>query len=58
MRFYSPYYGPAVYTAADKFQKISFEDIQKKKDDASPRQATDGWIAILQHYFVAAWIPT
>jgi YidC/Oxa1 family membrane protein insertase len=57
MRFYSPYFGPAVYTPADKFQKVSFEDIEKGRDKAASRTATDGWVAILQHYFVAAWIP-
>jgi YidC/Oxa1 family membrane protein insertase len=57
MRFYSPYYGPAVYDTTDFFQKISFDDIEKKKDRAADRQATNGWIAMLQHYFVAAWIP-
>jgi YidC/Oxa1 family membrane protein insertase len=57
MRFYSPYYGPAVFTPADGFQKIGFSDIEKKKDDANERQATSGWVAMLQHYFAAAWIP-
>jgi YidC/Oxa1 family membrane protein insertase len=58
MRFYSPYYGPAVYSSAEKFQKISFEDIEKGKDKATQaRVANDGWVAILQHYFAAAWIP-
>ena len=57
MRFYSPYYGPAVYDSTDFFQKVSFDDIEKKKDKAADRQATNGWVAMLQHYFVAAWIP-
>jgi YidC/Oxa1 family membrane protein insertase len=57
MRFYSPYYGPAVFTAADGFQKISFSDIEKKKDDSNEREATNGWVAMLQHYFATAWIP-
>jgi len=57
LRFYTPYFGPAVFDEASKFQKVSFEDIEKGRDRAAPRPATDGWIAILQHYFVAAWIP-
>ena len=28
-RFYSTFTGPAVYTDADKFRKVSFEDIEK-----------------------------
>lgn len=47
--------GPAVYTDAKKFQKISFEDIDKKK---APRiDSADGWVGIVQHYFVSAWLP-
>jgi YidC/Oxa1 family membrane protein insertase len=58
MRFYSPYYGPAVYSSSEKFQKIPFDDIAKHKDKATqPRTADNGWVAILQHYFVAVWIP-
>lgn len=58
MRFYSPYYGPAEYSSSEKFQKISFEDIEKGKDKATlPRSSEDGWVAILQHYFAVVWIP-
>ncbi|MGA2549455.1 MAG: membrane protein insertase YidC [Burkholderiaceae bacterium] len=58
MRFYSPYYGPALYSAEDKFQKISFEDIEKGKDRATQaRNSKVGWVGILQHYFAAIWIP-
>ncbi len=55
-RFVSTYTGPAVYTDATKFQKIPFTDIDKGKRDY-PTTATNGWIAMLQHYFVAAWLP-
>lgn len=48
--------GPAVYTEAGKFQKISFEDIAKGKQQ-HVREAQDGWIAMVQHHFVAAWLP-
>ncbi|HXS51118.1 MAG TPA: membrane protein insertase YidC [Usitatibacter sp.] len=48
--------GPAVYTAQAKYEKISFKDIDKGKTP-EPRKAKDGWIAIVQHYFVSAWIP-
>ena len=55
-KFISTYTGPAVYTEKDKFQKVSFKDIEKNKKDY-PESANNGWIAILQHYFVAAWLP-
>ncbi|HYC35978.1 MAG TPA: membrane protein insertase YidC [Usitatibacter sp.] len=48
--------GPAVYTEAGKFEKVDFGDIAKGKQ-VHARKATDGWIAIIQHYFVAAWLP-
>ncbi|HEY8507481.1 MAG TPA: membrane protein insertase YidC [Steroidobacteraceae bacterium] len=50
------YTGVAVYTDKDKFQKVSFEDIEKGKAPYS-RTAEDGWIGLVQHYFVTAWIP-
>jgi YidC/Oxa1 family membrane protein insertase len=51
------YTGAAVYTDQSKFRKVAFSDIDKGKSDY-PKHATDGWIAMLQHYFVAALLPT
>jgi YidC/Oxa1 family membrane protein insertase len=48
--------GPAVYTDAKKFQKVAFSDIDKNKAEY-PKEATDGWVAMVQHYFVSAWLP-
>ncbi len=48
--------GIAVYTDKDKFQKVSFSDIDKGKVKY-PAESNNGWIGILQHYFVSAWIP-
>lgn len=53
--FVHTFTGPAVYTEAGKFQKASFEDIAKGKQD-HVREAQDGWIAMVQHHFVAAWV--
>ena len=49
------YTGPAVYTEQDKFQKIAFSDIDKGK--FTSRAADNGWIAMVQHYFVVALLP-
>jgi len=49
------YTGPAVYTEQDKFQKISFSDVDKGK--LSSKAADNGWIAFVQHYFVVALLP-
>jgi YidC/Oxa1 family membrane protein insertase len=48
--------GPAVYTEADKFQKVHFGDIDKNKAKYS-HKADNGWIGLVQHYFFAAWLP-
>jgi len=50
------YTGAAVYTEKDKFQKVAFDDIEKGKVPY-PKTANDGWIGILQHYFLGAWLP-
>jgi YidC/Oxa1 family membrane protein insertase len=52
----STYTGPAVYTEQDKYQKIDFKDIEKGKAKFNGK-ADNGWMAMVQHYFVSAWIP-
>jgi YidC/Oxa1 family membrane protein insertase len=52
----SGYYGPVVYTDKDKFQKVDFPTIEKGKQEHA-KGANDGWIGVIQHYFVAAWVP-
>ncbi len=47
--------GPAVYTEEGKFQKVKFEDLDKNKAEYV-KQADNGWVAMLQHYFATAWI--
>ena len=54
--FYHTFTGVAVYSEQEKFQKITFSDIAKNKGDYI-RQADNGWLAIVQHYFATAWIP-
>ncbi|MCK9201358.1 MAG: membrane protein insertase YidC [Gallionella sp.] len=54
--FLPTFTGPAVYTDKEKFQKVEFADIEKGKTE-HPKQADDGWVGMLQHYFVAAWLP-
>ncbi len=47
--------GFAQYTNEKKFEKVQFSDIDKGKPDHL-KQAGDGWLAYVQHYFVAAWV--
>jgi len=53
--FYATYTGPAVYTEAKKFQKVAFSDIKDKSTDFE-KSATNGYVAMVQHYFASAWI--
>jgi YidC/Oxa1 family membrane protein insertase len=48
--------GFAVYTDERKFEKIHLSDLDKGKADYV-KQATNGWLAFVQHYFVSAWLP-
>lgn len=50
------YTGAAVYTEKEKFQKVAFGDIEKGKVPY-PKSGNDGWVGMLQHYFLGAWLP-
>ncbi|MGH8616440.1 MAG: membrane protein insertase YidC [Burkholderiales bacterium] len=50
------FFGFAWFTDTDKFNKVSFGDIDKYKQSFT-KKANDGWVALLQHYFLAAWLP-
>jgi YidC/Oxa1 family membrane protein insertase len=53
-KFIRTYTGAVLYSPEDKYQKISFKEMEEKPLD---RMITDGWAAMIQHYFVAALIP-
>jgi YidC/Oxa1 family membrane protein insertase len=55
-RMVSTFTGPAVYTEQDKYQKVDFTDLEKGKAKFASK-ADNGWLAMVQHYFVAAWLP-
>lgn len=46
--------GGAYFTEADKFKKVKFADMEEANLSKS---AKDGWVGLVQHYFVGAWIP-
>jgi len=54
--FYSTFTGPALYSAEDKYQKIDFSDLDKGKHNYV-REANNGWVGMVQHYFATAWVP-
>jgi YidC/Oxa1 family membrane protein insertase len=46
--------GIGFYNPDDKFEKIKFEDVGDTPYKVTTRS---GWLAMIQHYFFAAWIP-
>ncbi|RXJ72187.1 membrane protein insertase YidC [Veronia nyctiphanis] len=57
-----PTYRGGVYSADNqKYEKYSFDDMQDKNLNltisVNPSTKEEGWAAMMQHYFVSAWIP-
>ena len=52
--FMYTYTGGAIFSQQDKYQKYDFEELGAGKLD---RDVTDGWISMIQHYFLGAFIP-
>lgn len=46
--------GAGYYTPEDRFDKIAFDDFI---DDPLNVTTSNGWIAMVQHYFMSAWLP-
>jgi len=46
--------GGAIYTPEEKYEKVSFDDMT---DEVLSRKVDSGWVAMLQHYFVGAFLP-
>ncbi|MFK7859136.1 MAG: membrane protein insertase YidC [Granulosicoccus sp.] len=53
-QFVNTYIGAVLSNDEDRYAKISFGDME---DENLSAPATDGWVAMIQHYFAAAWIP-
>ena len=59
------YLGPVYYHPEDKYDKVDFDDIDdsyKKignsvRFDAIDREYSGGWIGVIEHYFVGAFVP-
>jgi YidC/Oxa1 family membrane protein insertase len=58
------FYAPAVYTDKKHFEKLDFEKIGKYEDEKEGSsnelhvsQADNGWVSVIQHFFVSAYIP-
>ncbi|MDX1736510.1 MAG: membrane protein insertase YidC, partial [Halioglobus sp.] len=49
-----PFLGVATTQPDDRFTKFTFEDLA---DESFKAQLPGGWIAMIQHYFLSAWVP-
>jgi YidC/Oxa1 family membrane protein insertase len=48
------YTGSVYYNEVAKYEKVDFDDME---DAQLKLESTGGWIAMIQHYFLSAWIP-
>jgi YidC/Oxa1 family membrane protein insertase len=57
------YIGPVVYNEADKYKKVEFGEVDKLAADKTRKppytqKADNGWVGMVEHYFVTAWLPS
>ena len=52
--FIYTYTGGVLYSPEEKYEKIDFSDMA---DEDLNREVKNGWLAMIQHYFLAAWVP-
>jgi YidC/Oxa1 family membrane protein insertase len=50
-----PYVGAAITTPESNYQKVEFEDLREEGPFKVTKQG--GWVAMVQHYFISAWVP-
>lgn len=68
--FNSSYTGPTLYTEEKKYEKLTFSDVAKhnakekevakrgeKLDPIHQSKSESGWVALVQHFFVSAFVP-
>ena len=48
------YTGPVFSTESDVYNKINFSDLSK---EGFQEDSTGGWFALIQRYFISAWVP-
>ena len=57
------YVGPVIYNSTDNFKKVDYGEIDKLAADPNrklpfQKTADNGWVGMIEHYFVAAWLPS
>ncbi|MEE8342710.1 MAG: membrane protein insertase YidC [Gammaproteobacteria bacterium] len=53
-RFIYTYTGGVLYSPEEKYEKIDFDDML---EEDLGRNVSNGWVAMIQHYFVVALVP-
>jgi YidC/Oxa1 family membrane protein insertase len=53
--FIYTYTGGVIYSNEDKYQKINLDEIARQELN---RPITGGWLAMIEHYFLSAWLPS
>ena len=48
------YTGSVYYNEETKYEKVTFDDME---DSQLKLESAGGWIAMIQHYFLSAWVP-
>ncbi|MBQ0720598.1 MAG: membrane protein insertase YidC [Gammaproteobacteria bacterium] len=48
------YLGAALTTDEEKYKKLDFSDME---EGAFKTEKLGGWVAMVQHYFISAWVP-
>ena len=48
------YLGAALTTKENRYEKVTYDDLES---EAYKNQQEGGWAAMLQHYFLSAWVP-
>tara|TARA_B100000809_G_C15131908_1_gene528834 strand:+ start:213 stop:1928 length:1716 start_codon:yes stop_codon:yes gene_type:complete len=49
-----PFLGAALTTKEENYKKFNFDDIEEQKFKET---VNGGWVAMVQHYFISAWVP-
>ena len=50
----NPFLGAAITTNEHNYKKLTFSDLAEKNVEFTKQ---GGWVAMVQHYFISAWIP-
>jgi YidC/Oxa1 family membrane protein insertase len=48
------YLGPVFSSTKDTYEKYDFDDI---RESSYQNKSMGGWVALIQHYFLSAWVP-